>query len=98
MPKTRLGKWSVGLIIVFFLLLVTFRLLVASGQKGGATFFSNPVLAIPGLLMGISGVFAFFTGAVSLIKNKERSIFVFLATAMGLLVLIFCLGEILSPH
>ncbi len=98
MPRTRLGKWSIGLIILFFLLLATLQLLVASGQQGGATFFSNPVLAIPGLLAAASGALAFFIGIVGIIKSKERSVLVFLAAAIGLLILVFVLGEILSPH
>lgn len=98
MQKTRLGKWSVGLIILFFLLFALFQFLVASGQRSGATFFSNLVLAIPILAAGISGMLAFFTGIISIIKSKERSVFVFLAMTMGLLVLIFILGEFLSPH
>lgn len=98
LPKTLLGKWSVGLIIIFFLLFATLQLLVASGQRGGAKIFSNLVLAIPGLLMGVSGVLAFLTGIIGIIKSKERSILVFLATAIGLFVLTFWLGEILSPH
>ncbi|NIT04412.1 hypothetical protein GTO10_05950 [Candidatus Saccharibacteria bacterium] len=98
LPSTPLGKWTVGLTAFFFLLFGTFQLLVASGQRGGATFFSNPLLAIPGLLMGISGIAAFFTGAFSVVRSKERSILVFLATLFGLFVLIFVLGEILYPH
>lgn len=98
MPKTRLGKWSVRLIVIFFLSLATLQLLVTSGQRGGATFFSNPVLALTGLGAGISGVLAFFTGIIGVIKSKERSPLVFLATTMGLVILIFMLGEILSPH
>ena len=98
MPKTRLGKWSVALVVVFLLLFATLQLLIASGQRGGATFFSNPALALPGLLEGISGVFAFLTGIVGIITSRERSVVVFLAVAMGFLVLVFVLGEILSPH
>lgn len=98
MPTTSLGKWSVGLIVIFFLLFATFQLLVASGQRGGATFFSNLVLTIPILLAGTSGVLAFFTGIASIVKSAERSALVFLAAAMGLFILVFWLGEILSPH
>lgn len=98
MPKTHLGKWSTGLIIAFLLLFIVFRLLVMSGQRGGATFFSNPALAITGLLMGTSGILSFFTGIIGIIKNKERSVLVFLATIIGLFILIFVLGEFLSPH
>jgi len=97
-PKTHLGKWSVGLIIAFFLFLTFFYLLVASGQRGGDTFFSNPVLTVPILIAGICGISSFFTGIIGIIKRKERSVFVFLATIMGFFVLFFCLGEILFPH
>ncbi len=98
MPRTRLGQWSVGLIVVFFLLFATLQLLAASGQRGGATLFDNLVLAIPALLMGIAGVLALIVGAASIIERKERSVLVFLATLMSLLVLVFWLGEVLSPH
>jgi hypothetical protein len=98
LPRTLLGKWSVGLIgglILFFALMV---LLVASGQRGGDTFFSNLALSIPGLLAGACGIAAFFTGAIAVTLSRERSGLVFLAVIIGLLVLIFCLGEFLVPH
>ena len=98
MPKSRLGKWSVGLIVVFFLLFATLQLLVASGQRGGNTFFDNPVLAFTGIGMGIAGVLAFFTGIAGIMRYKERNVFLFLSIAIGLFVLTFWLGEILSPH
>ena len=98
MPKTKLGKWSVGLIIVFILLLILFFLLVASGQRGGDTFFSNPLLTIPMLVAGICGVGAFFTGIISIIKMKERAIIVYIATVIGFFVLMYISAEILSPH
>lgn len=87
-----------GLIIIFFLLLAVFYLFVAAGQRGGETYFSNLLLAIPITLAGISGIVAFFTGMAAIIKRKERSVFVFLATIIGLLVLFFVLGEIIFPH
>jgi len=50
------------------------------------------------LLAGVSGVSALATGIIGIVKNRERSGLVFLATAIGLFVLIFSLGEILFPH
>lgn len=97
-PKTSLGKWSVGSIIAFFVLLGLLFLFITSGEKGGDTFFSNLKLAIPGLFAGISGVATFFIGLTSIIKSKERSIFVFLATIIGFFIVMFVLGEILAPH
>jgi len=98
MPKTRLGKWSIWLIIAFILLFTTFQLLVASGQRGGATFFSNLVLSVPMLIAGISGISAFFTGIIGIIKSKERSVLTFVATIIGFFILFFVLGELLFPH
>ncbi len=98
MPKTLLGKWSLGLIIVFFVFFNLFQLLVASGQRGGDTFFSNPMLTFPILIAGISGISAFFTGIIGIIKKKERSAIVFITALMGLFILVFCLGEVIVPH
>lgn len=98
MPKTFLGKLSLGLIIVFFLLFAVFQLFVTSGQRGGETYFSNLLLAIPITLAGISGIAAFFTGITALVKRKERSIAVYIAVLIGFFVLLFVLGEILYPH
>ena len=98
MPKTTLGKWSAALIVAFIVLLVSFQFLVASGQRGGETFFSNLVLALPTLIAGISGVSAFVTGLIGVIRSRERSIIVYLAAVIGLFVLLFSLGEIIFPH
>jgi hypothetical protein len=98
LPKTALGKWSAGLVGGLVLFFVLLRILVVTGQRGGATFFSNLTLAVPGLLAGACGIAAFFTGLIGIIKSKERSALVFLAVLIGLFVLLFCLGEFLSPH
>jgi flagellar biosynthesis protein FliQ len=97
-PKTRLGRWSIWFIIAFILLLISFQLLVVSGQRGGDTFFSNLALSVPMLVAAISGILAFFTGIISIIKNKERAVLVFVATIIGLFILVFVLGEFLVPH
>ena len=99
MPKTLLGKWSIYLITLFFLLLATGMFVISAfEQRGGGTFFDNPVISIPMLGAGASAIAVFLTGAISIWKYKERSIFVFVATLIGLFVLIFVLGEILLPH
>jgi len=50
------------------------------------------------MLAWLSGMSALVIGIIGIIKSRERSILVFMATAMGLFVLIFSLGEILFPH
>jgi amino acid permease len=98
MPKTYLGKWSIRLIIAFFLLFGIFWAFITSGQRGGDTFFSNLFLTVPFLLAALSGIFAFFTGIISIAKKGERSIFVFLVTLLGFFILLFVSAEILFPH
>ena len=98
MPKTTLGKWLVALIVAFIVLFISLQLLVASGQRGGATYFSNLALSVPVLIAGISGVSAFFTGIIGIVKRKERSVLVFLATIIGFFIPFFVLGEFIVPH
>jgi hypothetical protein len=97
-PKTLLGRWSLGLtagLVIFFLVSI---IIVASGQEGGETFFSNLLISIPMFLSGLSGVAAFFTGIIGIVKSKERAVGVFITTLIGFLVLAFISGEFLSPH
>src|SRR3989344_7112161 len=99
MPRTKLGKWSVGLAVAFFFLLATgIFVILRQGPRADETFFDNPVASIPMLGAGAAGITAFLTGIISIIKHKERSVLVFVVTAIGLLVLWFVLGEILYPH
>jgi hypothetical protein len=98
LPQTRAGKWSLWLIIAFIVLLAAFFLLVAFGERGGETFFSNFRLSLLILPAGIAGIAAFFAGIIGIVKSRERSIIVFVATLIGFFVLFFVAGEILVPH
>ena len=97
-PSAVLGAWSVRLIALALAFFILFAVLVALGQRGGETFFSNLVLTIPILIAAILAVCAFFTGILSIIRNRERAVFVLISTAIGFFVLIFGLAEITFPH
>ncbi len=98
MSDTILGKWSLKLIIGFLILLGLFIASAASGQKGGEAFIDNLWLSIPMSLATICAIAASITGCVGIVKDKERSVFVYFSTAIGFLVLLFLLGEFLFPH
>jgi hypothetical protein len=98
MPKTDFGKWSVKLILSFFVFFGFFWLMILTGQRGGMGFFSNLSLAIPALLSAVSGIGAFLIGMVSIVGFKERSVLVFISTLIGALVTLFVAGEIIFPH
>jgi hypothetical protein len=93
LPKTSLGRWSVGLAAAFILLLALCAVLTGLGGVG-----PGPVGPIVTVAFGISGITAFVTGLISMIKSGERSILVFLAVLVGLFTLIFFLGEFVFPH
>ena len=97
-PKAQLGRWSCGLIGAFFIFLGLFFVFCSLGEKGGNTFFSNLKLAVPHSMAAISGIFSFITGTLSIIRNKEKSILVFLSIVAGFLVLLWILSEIVFPH
>ena len=97
-PKTLLGKWSIGLAVASIVLFISIQFFVASGLRDSYTFISGLLLTIPVPLAGISGISAFFTGIIGIIKSKERSVLVFLSTMIGFFVLLFLLGEVLFPH
>jgi len=94
LPKTSLGRWSVGLTIAFILFYILAEVLYGFEVLGPEL---NPALgnALTIVATGISGA-AFVTGLVSMIKRKERSVFVFVTTAIGLYSLIGCTTGLLG--
>jgi hypothetical protein len=105
MPKTNLGRWSIGFIVVMpILFYLGFSLArglyqsVPAGKTIIADISARPVLALSMLTGNTCGIAAFFTGIQALIKEKERSIFVIISTIVGGLVLLFLAGEIVFPH
>ena len=104
MPKTILGRWSVGLIVampVFFYIgisFVSFYEFVPAGKTILYDIIIRPGIALPILAGFISGIVTFFTGIAGIIKKKDHSILIFISTAIGFLMLLWFLAEILFPH
>ena len=82
LPKTPLGKWSTGLVVAAILFFALGGFLFPF-EPSDPRF--NPILALAVIIvvLGISGA-AVVTGLISMIKSKERSVFAFLSTAIGL--------------
>ncbi len=61
------------------------------------------IIARPGIALSMLGGFfsaiaAFFCGIISIIRNKDYSVFVFISIVLGFFVLLWVLAEILFPH
>ena len=103
-PKSHLGKLSVVLIVfmpIFFYIgmsFVDFYESILAGRTILHDIIVRPGIALSMLAGFISGIAAFFTGIIGIIRKKDRSILVFLSTAMGFFVLLWCLAEVIFPH
>ena len=98
MPRSRPARWALVLIVASAWLFAAFFALVISGQKGGETFFSNPWLAGTATAGAGSAIAAAGFGIYSIVRERERSIAVFITTILGLLVLAYAILEVAFPH
>lgn len=83
-PKTTLGKWAGGLsavFLVFFIALILGRNL--AGLRPG-----TPLIVTIGLCAMFAGIATFVTAIVSLMRFKDRSLVVILATIFGFLAIL----------
>jgi hypothetical protein len=104
-PITTLGKWSIGLIIAMPLLFVmgssftdSLYKSIPSGDTILADIAARPALALTMLAGMASGILAFITGLLAIIKQKENAVLVYISSAIGALLVLFLAGEIIVPH
>ena len=81
-PKSFLGKLSIGIII---LMPIYFYII--------SNVISDLVL-YGGIIYGIA---AFFCGIIGITRKKDYSVFVFLSTMIGLIILLYFLQQALFP-
>lgn len=105
LPKSRLGIWSIMLIILMPILLfvgrttfLNFYANIPAGKTIPQDMVIRPGIALP-MLSGIfSGIAAFVTGMLAIWKKEERALLIYISSFMGLLVCLFVLGEMIFPH
>ena len=105
LPKTKPGRWSLGLAAAMpVLLLIGMSLTNALYQSvpAGRTILEDitlrPALALTMLAGIVSGISAFIIGLIAIIKQKERAVLVYVATSVGALLTTFLLLELIFPH
>ena len=87
-PETKLGNWSVGLNIFFLIVIIISVTLV---NVFGILSYDNHWWDVTVPIAFLIEMTAFFTGIISVIKNKERSVLVYLSVVTGLLTILFIL-------
>lgn len=83
LPKSRLGKWAVGLSIAFIIFIWM--------KMGGI----NP---LPTFFIAALGLAGFFSSITAVIKNKDKAIGALLPILVGLVIIMWIVGEIMYPH
>jgi hypothetical protein len=104
-PKTKLGKWPLGLIAampVFFFIGTSFTNSLYKSVPAGNTILEDiaerPALALTMLMGMVAGISAFIVGLIAIIREKERALLVYIATSIGMLFVLFFISEVLFPH
>jgi len=105
MPKTKLGKWSVGLIIAMLLLFIIGTSFVNSLYAAipasltiWADITARPALALSMLTGIVLGISAAILGVLAITTQKEHALLVYFSTSIGTLLVLFLAAEILFPH
>ena len=105
MPKTTLGKWSVGLIVampIFFIIGTSFTNSLYKSVPAGGTILADiaarPALALTMLAGMVAGILAFIVGLLAIVRQKENALLVYVSTVIGALFMLYLAGEMLYPH
>ena len=83
LPKSVLGWWSVGLVVVSILFFVLFQVILGPGPDYNMALAYTLTTVATGIAVAV-----FMTGLIGVIRRKERSVLVFVAMAIGLYSLI----------
>ena len=104
-PKTKLGRWSVGLIVVMPILFVIGSSFAGSlyesaqaGQTLLADISARPFLAITMLAGMAAGIAGFITGILAIFKQKENALLVYVSTVIGGLLSLYLIADLAFPH
>ena len=105
MPRSKAGKWSLGLIALMPVLLFIGTSLISplyeSVEAGGtllADLTARPLLTLFMLSGTAAGISGFITGLVTIINKKEKALLVYLSTFIGGLVTFFLISLLLFPE
>ncbi len=99
-PSSKIGWWSTGLIAAVPILMILAQIFIGwlypnveAGNSLLEDIAARPVLSLAMVLAMLSGVIAFACGLAALIKQKDRSLLVFITTFLGGLLLLLLIAE-----
>ena len=93
LPATSLGRAAAWLLAAAAASFLAMNVAVMSGQTGGDTLSDNPWLAAPALAAGACVVAAAALAGAAMALRGERSALAAVAFVIGLIVIVFLVGE-----
>ena len=85
-PKTILGKWSVGLNAFFLIAIITSIVFVKVFRF---LSFDDTWWDVTVPIVFLASILALFCGIISIIKNKENSVLVYLSIFISICAILF---------
>ena len=85
-PQTKFGKWSVWL-NAFFLITIGSSIILVNVL--GILSYDDHWWDVTVPITFLASIVALILGIIAIIKNKERSVFVYASVIVGLLVVLF---------
>lgn len=82
-PKTRLGKWALGLSVAF-IVLITVKIIA--------------FLPLPAFVIAALGLAGFIMGILAIVKTTDTAILTFVAILVGLSIMLWIVFEFIFPH
>lgn len=97
-PQSKWGEQSLALLLVFCLFLIIARIVVAvQHPEPDQPLFSNLPLDIPMLCAIITATLGGLTGLYAIVKEKDYSVTVSVATIVGMAVLFLVIRNFAAP-
>lgn len=88
LPKSKSGKWAIGFTMIFLLLLIIFFIFMLFGVvtfDKGHWWDATVGIAVP------VEIIAFILSIITLRKRKDKSVLIYLSTALGICLILFLL-------
>lgn len=104
-PRSPLGWWAVVLILAMPCLFVvgssfasTSYRSIPAGKTIAEDLLARPALALSMLAGMVSGITAFIVGLLAIIRKSDMAVLVVIAMAVGALLILFLVAELVFPH
>lgn len=99
LPESKYGRMAVILMLINLFVFVTGSVLPwKDGFSGFEILSQNPLQAIITVTMFLIGIAVAVLAVVSIVKNKERSVLVFLAVLAGVYSMIGFFGTVINLY